>query len=299
MRILFLGTPEFAVPSLEAIAEKWEVVGVITQPDRPSGRGLKSKPPPVKTRALELELEVYQPSSRKEVVEIASKLKPDCAVVVAFGMILPSEFLKIPPLGAVNLHASLLPKFRGPDPIRRAILSGEKVTGNTVMVINERMDEGDILSQEELEIEDRDNAVSLREKLSKRGAHLLVRTLEAWFEGRIKPVPQSGEPTYAPAMSREEMRVCWRTSAEAVWWRVRASYPEGFFYFRGKEVKVLETEVVNSEGEPGEVIDERSLIVACGEGALRLVSLRTPKGRVVSGEEFARGYRPHRGELLK
>ena len=299
MRILFLGTPEFAVPSLEAIAEKWEIVGVVTQPDRPSGRGLKTKPPPVKTRALELGLEVYQPSARREVVEIARSLKPDCAVVVAFGMILPSEFLKIPPLGAVNLHASLLPKFRGPDPIRRAILSGERVTGNTVMLINERMDEGDILSQQELEIEDNDNAVSLRDKLSQRGAELLVRTLEGWFEGRIKPVPQRGEPTYAPAMSREEMRICWKASAKGVWWRVRASYPEGFFFFRGKEVKVLEAEVVEGDGEPGEVLDDRSLVVACGEGALRLVSLKTPKGRIVSGEEFCRGYRPVRGELLK
>jgi len=300
MRILFLGTPDFAIPSLEEVAKEWEVVGVITQPDRPSGRGLKPKEPPVKRKALELGLKVYQTASKGEVLEIARDLKPDCAVVVAFGMILPQEFLKIPPLGAVNLHASLLPKLRGPDPIRRAILVGEEVTGNTVMLINERMDAGDILAQEEVRIEPADNAVTLTERLSLLGSHLLVRTLEEWFDGRITPVPQKEEDaTYAPVMTREEMRICWKAHAQAVCWRVRASYPEGYFYFRGKEIKVLEVEAIDGCGEPGEVLDEREMVVACGEGAVRILKIRTPKGKVVSGEEFARGYRPERGELLK
>ncbi len=300
MKILFLGTPAFAVPSLEALSKEFEVTGVITQPDRPAGRGMKVKPPTVKEQALAMGIEVYQCRTREEVVEVARSMKAECAVVVAFGMILPREFIDLFPLGALNLHASLLPKYRGPDPVRRALLSGEKKTGLTVMLINDRMDAGDILSKKEVEIEEKDNALTLTEKLALEGSRLLVKTLKSWSKGELKPCPQDeASATYAPPLTKEEKRLCWRAEADAVVSRVRACYPEAFFLFREKTIKVLEAQAVKGSGEPGEVIDEKELVVACGHGAVRVLEVITPKGRKTTGEGFVRGYGPKKGELLK
>jgi len=300
MRILFMGTPLFAVPSLERLSESFQVVGVVTQPDRPAGRGKKLSPPPVKLTAQRLRIPLYQPETVKDLSELLRGIRPDCVVLVAYGRILPKEVLDIPPYGVLNLHASLLPKYRGAAPIQRAIMSGERITGNTIMLVSEEMDAGDILSQEEVPIEEEDNIETLSKRLSEKGADLLLRTLPLWLEGRITPVPQEKErATYAPPVQKEELRICWRAEASSVRDRVRALYPNAYTFFRGERVKILKVKVREGSGEPGEVIDHRRFEVACGKGSVEILELITPKGRRVSGEDFIRGYSPRRGELLK
>ncbi|GAB6066589.1 methionyl-tRNA formyltransferase [Aquifex pyrophilus] len=298
-KILFMGTPQFAVPSLKELAKNFEIIGVVAQPDRPAGRGKKIKPPPTKVVAKELGIPVYQPENKRELTEIVKALKPECIVVVAYGMILPKEVLDIPPFKVINLHASLLPKYRGAAPIQRAIMAGEKETGNTVMLVNEEMDAGDILSQEKVKIEEEDNFLTLSEKLANRGAKLLVNTLKEWFEGRIKPVPQNHrEATYAPPVRKEEYRICWKASAESVRDRIRGLYPNAYTLFRGERIKILKARVVDISGYPGEVQDQRRFIVACGERSIEILELISPKGKKMSGEDFMRGYRPKLYEAL-
>jgi len=300
MRILFMGTPRFAVPSLERLHESFNVVGVVTQPDRPAGRGKKLTPPPVKDLALKLGLEVYQPVRIREFLDTVRELKPDCVVVVAYGKLLPANMLSIPPYGVVNLHASLLPKYRGAAPIQRTLMAGDKKTGNTVMLVNERMDAGDILSQEEETIDDEDNLQTLSEKLALKGAELLVCTLRLWFRGDIDPKPQmEEEATYAPPVQKEEYRLCWKAEAESVRDRIRGLYPGVHTTFRGERIKVLKAEVLEGYGEPGEIIDPDRLVVSCGKGAIRILELISPKGKRMGGEDFVRGYSPKKGELLK
>ena len=295
-----MGTPLFAVPSLRALYERFEVIGVVAQPDKPAGRGQKLTPPPTKVAAQELGIPVYQPESIKEFIPTVKQLNPDCIVVVAYGKILPKELIYLPPYGSLNLHASLLPKYRGAAPIQRALMAGEKETGNTVMLINEKMDEGDILSQERVPIEEEDNFLSLSEKLAKSGAKLLADTLEKWFKGEIKPVPQrEEEATYAPPILKEEYRICWRAPAESVKDRVRGLYPNAYTIFRGNRIKILKVKVVDIWGEPGEILSEERFIVGCGEKAVEVLELISPKGKKMTGEEFMRGYRPKLYESLE
>lgn len=227
---------------------------------------------------------------------IVESLKPDCIVVVAYGKILPPDVINYPRYGCINLHASLLPAYRGSAPIHRALMAGEKKTGNTVMLMDEGMDTGAILSQEEEEILEEDNLKSLSERLSQRGADLLVRTLKDWFEGKIEPIPQDHKrATYAPPIQKEEYRICWKAQAESVKDRIRGLYPDCYtFTEKGERVKVLKVKVVQGEGSPGEVLDKKKIIVACGEGAVEVLELISPKGKLMSGEEFMRGYKVER-----
>lgn len=293
MRILFFGTPEFALPSLKRLHEEFEVIGAVCQPDKPAGRGQKLTPPPVKLIAQELGIEVFQPEKKKEILPIVEKVKPDCIVVVAYGKILPSEVIKYPSYGCINLHASLLPLYRGSAPIQRAIMSGEKLTGNTVMLMDEGMDTGDILSQEEEAILEEDNLKTLSHRLALKGADLLVKTLKDWFSGRIEPKPQDhSKATYAPPIQKEELRICWKAQAESVRDRIRGLYPECYtFTEKGERIKILKVKVVKAQGTPGEVLDKKKLLVACGDGAVEVLELVSPKGKLMSGEEFMRGYR--------
>lgn len=293
MRIVFMGTPEFALPSLRELVREFEVVGVITQPDKPAGRGQRLTPPPVKEVALELGLRVFQPQKKSELLPILEELKPQCVVVVAYGKILPPEVINYPTYGCINLHASLLPLYRGSAPIQRAIMAGEKKTGNTVMLMDEGMDTGAILSQEEEPIEEEDNFATLSERLAQKGAKLLVRTLKGWFEGRIKPVEQDGSrATYAPPILKEEYRVCWKADANSIRDRIRGLYPNCYALTpKAERVKLLKVRVVEGWGEPGRLIDKKRLVVACGEGAVEVLELISPKGKVMSGEDFLRGYK--------
>lgn len=296
MRILFAGTPEFALPSLKSLYENFELVGIICQPDRPAGRGQKLTPPPVKVLAQELGLEVFQPEKKSELYPLIESLKPQCLVVVAYGKILPPEVIKYPPSGCINLHASLLPAYRGSAPIQRAIMAGDKKTGNTVMLMDEGMDTGPILSQEEEPIYEEDNLQTLSTRLAHKGAELLVRTLKEWFAGKIKPVPQDhGRATYAPPIRKEEFRICWKAQADSVKDRVRGLYPNCYTLTEdGERIKILKVRLAEGNGEPGKVIDRRRFIVACGEGAVEVMELISPKGKLMSGEEFMRGYRIER-----
>lgn len=296
MRLLFFGTPDFAVPSLLRLTKEFNVVGLVCQPDKPSGRGQRLTPPPTKMVAKELGIEVFQPEKKAQIIPIVESLKPDCIVVVAYGKILPPEVINYPRYGCINLHASLLPAYRGSAPIHRALMAGEKKTGNTVMLMDEGMDTGAILSQEEEEILEEDNLKTLSERLSRRGADLLVRTLKDWFKGKIEPIPQDHKrATYAPPIQKEEYRICWKAQAESVKDRIRGLYPDCHtFTEKGERVKVLKVKVVQGEGSPGEVLDRKRLIVACGEGAVEILELISPKGKLMSGEEFMRGYKVER-----
>ncbi len=296
MKILFFGTPEFALPSLKALHQEFELLGMVCQPDKPAGRGQKLTPPPTKVLAQELGIEVFQPEKKSQIMPIVERLKPDCIVVVAYGKILPPEVINYPTYGCINLHASLLPAYRGSAPIQRAIMAGEKITGNTVMLMDEGMDTGDILSQEEEPIHLEDNLRTLSERLSQKGARLLVKTLREWFKGNIKPIPQDhGKALYAPPVQKEELRICWKADAESVRDRIRGLYPDCYTLTeKGERIKVLRVKTVEAQGNPGEVLDRKKLLVACGKGAVEVLELVSPKGKVMNGEEFLRGYKVER-----
>lgn len=300
MKVLFFGTPEFAVPSLRELSKEFEVVGVVCKPDKPAGRGQKLAPPPVKVLAEQLKLKVFQPEKKDQIFPIVEMLKPDCIVVVAYGKILPPEVLNYPRYGCINLHASLLPAYRGSAPIQRALMAGERLTGNTVMLMEEELDAGPILRQEEELIDEEDNLKTLSERLSEKGAELLINTLRDWFSGKTVPVPQEhGKATYAPSVEKEEHRICWKASAPSVKDRVRGLYPNCYtFTQRGERLKILKVRVVEGEGSPGELLDSKRMVIACGEGAVEALELISPKGKLVSGEDFMRGYRYESSEAI-
>ncbi|MFN3870147.1 MAG: methionyl-tRNA formyltransferase [Aquificaceae bacterium] len=296
MKVLFFGTPDFAVPSLKRLAEEFEIVGVVCQPDKPSGRGQRLTPPPTKLLAKELHIEVFQPEKKSQIFPIVESLKPQCIVVVAYGKILPPEVIQYPKYGCINLHASLLPYYRGSAPIQRAIMAGERKTGNTVMLMEEGMDTGPILSQEEEPILEEDDLKSLSQRLSQKGAELLAKTLREWFKGNIKPLPQDHErATYAPPVQKEEYRICWKATAESVRDRIRGLYPNCYALTeKGERIKILKGKVVKGSGEPGEIISAKKLVIACAEYALEVLELISPKGKVMTGEDFIRGYKVER-----
>ncbi len=294
-----MGTPVFAVPSLEALAKEFKNIVVISQPDKPAGRGQKIKPTPVKEKALDLGLEVFQPEKKKDLENLVESLSPDIIVVVAYGKILTKRILDVPKFGTLNLHASLLPKYRGPAPIQRVLMAGEKITGNTVMLVNEEMDAGDILAQEVEPIHEEDNFYTLSERLARKGSNLLVRTLKDWIEGKITPKAQNHrEATYAPYILKEEYRICWKASALSVEGRVRGLFPNAYTFIKGKRVKILKVKALKGEGVPGEVIDPQNFIVACGDGAVKVEELVSPKGKKVSAKEFLKGYPLRKGDRV-
>lgn len=312
MRVLFLGTPRFAVPSLTRLLEDpdSDVVGVITQPDRPAGRGKRPAPPPVKEVALAAGLPVFQPEKIRgnpEALRIVEELRPDVAVVVAFGQLLPVEFFNAPPYGTVNVHASLLPRYRGAAPIVHALLNGDDKTGVTIMRIDEGMDTGDMLAWQEVPIAPEMTAGELETLLAEEGAALLIPTLHDYVAGRIQPVPQDpAQATYAPRIRKEDAVVDWTRDAPAVHNLVRAMNPKpgAVTTFRGSPVKLWRTlppEVSTEErGKPGEILRrvEDGLEVACGRGSVIVTELQLPGRRRITGAEFANGCRPKAGECF-
>ncbi|SMO51126.1 methionyl-tRNA formyltransferase [Balnearium lithotrophicum] len=304
LKVVFMGTPEFAVPSLKKLVESgYEVPLVVTQPDKPAGRGKKLTPPPVKVTAQEFGIPVYQPEKLKENEELKGLLEevsPDLIVVAAYGKILPKWLLELPRFGVINVHASLLPKYRGASPIQSAILNGETETGITIMKVTERLDAGDIISQERVPINPEDNAQTLHDKLSKVGALLLVKTIPLYVSGEIKPVPQNEEEaTYCTQIKKEMGRIDWRRSSQEIFNMVRAftPWPSAFTEFKGKRIKITKAIPISGRGEPGEVVRaDKELIVATGEGALRIERLKPEGRREISGEEFVRGYRVSVGD---
>jgi len=307
-KVVFMGTPDFAVPSLEKLIEAgFKVPLVITQPDKPAGRGKKLKAPPVKLKAQEHGIPVCQPEKLKDnrqLQELLKEIEPDLVVVAAYGKILPDWLLKLPKRGTVNVHASLLPKYRGASPIQAALLNGEKETGVTLMEVVPELDAGPIIAQRKVKIEPTDNAQTLHDKLSRLGAQLLVETLPDYLNGRVTPAPQNEEEaTYCPKITKEMGRIDWNLKAEEIFNRVRAftPWPSAYCFYRGKRIKLTEVEPVEFEGSaaPGTVVSVKGgLTVAAGEGAVKVLRLKPEGRKEISGEEFVRGYRVEKGEQL-
>lgn len=309
MRILFFGTSPFVLPVLQALVDHGETIAaVLTQPDRPAGRGGKLTPPPVKELAVQLGLPVLQPESCRapEFLDTARELAPDLIVVVAYGQFLPDALLAIPPCGSVNLHGSLLPKYRGAAPIQRAIMAGEERTGVCLMWMVREMDAGDVIACAETPILPEDNAGTLSERLSALAAKLLIEWLPALARGEAPRHPQDpSQVTFAPPIRKEEREIDWSQPANVIRNKIRglAPAPAAVTTFRGQPLKVLAAEAATISpqhaGEPGEVVEINRLagpVVAAGQGYLLLLALHPAGKRPMSAAEFIRGYRVTIGE---
>lgn len=299
LNIVFMGTPAFALPPLHALVTAGHhILAVYTQPDKPQGRGKKIQAPPVKEAALSLGLPVFQPLSMKteSIHEALLALNPDVFVVVAYGHILPQRLLDIPPLGSVNIHASLLPRYRGAAPIQWAVARGESRTGISTMKMDAGMDTGDILLQKALPIEKRDTAADVHDKLSLLGAELIVETLESLEQKRIQPIPQNpDEASYAPLLKKEDGRIPWHLSATAIDAHVRGMtpWPGAFTRMDDKILKIFDVFPVSCDekASPGTVLkaSPTTLMVAAGQGAILVNSLQGPSGKRLSAADFLRG----------
>ncbi|WP_269714631.1 methionyl-tRNA formyltransferase [Caulobacter sp. NIBR2454] len=296
MRLAFLGTPDFAVKSLaELVSAGHEIVCVYSQPPRPRGRGQALKPSPVHAFAETLGLEVRTPASMKspEEIEAFKALDLDAAVVVAFGQILVKEVLEAPRLGCFNVHASLLPRWRGAAPIQRAIMAGDPVTGVQVMRMSEGLDEGPVLLSETVRIDALDTAATLSERLALVGAQLLPRALAAIERGGAAGAPQSEEGvTYAKKIKAEEARIDWTRPAVAIDRHIRGLSPFPGAWFEGPggvRIKALLSRLEDGEGAPGTTLDDR-LLIACGEGAVRLLTVQREGKGAQNADVFLNGY---------
>jgi methionyl-tRNA formyltransferase len=311
MNIVFCGTPAFAVPALRALlqAADFSVRLVVCQPDRPSGRGMELTAPPTKRLALERGIPVAQPERIKnndEFRELLEDAQPEAIAVVAYGRILPPWMLALPPLGNINLHASLLPKYRGAAPVQWAIANGESVTGNTTMRLDEGLDTGDILLRQELAISDDDTSATLLARLAEAGAPLLVETLRRLQAGTITPTPQDHRAaTPAPPLKKEDGQVDFRRTASEIANRLRGftPWPGAYTAFRGKTLNLWQLRPATAPGEPlapGELRSATAqLFVGCGGAtALEIVELQPQGKRRLSARDFLNGYRPQPGERL-
>jgi methionyl-tRNA formyltransferase len=294
-----MGTPQFAVPSLERLADSaHSIVGVVTQPDRPSGRGQRFRPSPVKVHAQRLGVPVLQPDHARspDFLTQLRELAPDVAVVVAYGQILPTTVIAVPPMGCINAHASLLPHLRGAAPIQRAILAGDRQTGVTVMRINERMDAGDVLCARAVAIGTEDDTATLGAKLSALAAELLVEALDLIANGSARWTPQNeAAATYAPMVRREETQIDWTLPAADIERRIRAFRPDpgAFTLHDGTRLKILAATIApqGADGPPGHVEPDapEGVRVACGSGSLLLSTVQPEGGRAISATEYFRG----------
>ncbi|CAM3948651.1 methionyl-tRNA formyltransferase [Paenibacillus alkaliterrae] len=312
MRIVFMGTPEFAVPALKLLLEQnYNVVAVVTQPDRPKGRKKTLTPPPVKEAALSFGLPVLQPERMRstEAVAAVAELKPDLIVTAAYGQILPKAVLELPRLGCINVHGSLLPKYRGGAPIQRSIINGESTTGVTIMYMAEGLDTGDMISVVQLPITDEDTSGTMFEKLSIAGAELLGKTLPSIIAGEAKAEPQQDElASYAPNLTREDERIDWNKSARHLFNQVRGLSPMAgaFTFLYGEVFKIWACAVVRDGAEsasaaaPGTVIaaDNNGIIVQTGDGMLALKEIQPAGKRTMSAADWLKGARLEAGTRL-
>jgi len=310
--MIFMGTPEFALPSLKALYEaRQEIILVITQPDRPKGRGLRVSPSPVKELALSLNLPLLQPERLRDssFLDKIQELRPQIIVVVAYGQILPREVLSLPEYGCVNLHPSLLPKYRGPAPIAWAILQGEDKTGVTTMLLGEGLDDGPILLQREVAIGPDDTAAVLHDRLAHTGAELLLETISGLEKGTIHPLPQPEElASYAPKLTKEAGQIDWSRPAQSIHNQVRATnpWPGAYTYYQGDVLKVWQTRLTLglaepvTEARPGEIlgIQEEGLLVQTGDRPLLIIEVQRPGGKRMSLLEYVKGHPLPKGSFL-
>ena len=304
MRLIFAGTPEFARAALAAlIGAGHELALVLTQPDRPSGRGMKLTPSPVKQEAEKHGIPVYQPASLKDPAshQTIREAAAEAMVVAAYGLILPQAVLDIPPRGCLNIHASLLPRWRGAAPIQRAIEAGDRETGIAIMQMEAGLDTGPVLLEKRLPILDADTGASLHDKLAALGAAAIVEAISRLDELRPTPQPQQGV-TYAAKLAKEEARLDWSLPAAVLARKVRAfnPVPGAWTEFDGVPLKIWQAEAVPGKGRPGEVLQAAAgqLVVACGEGALRLAELQKAGARRMDAEAFLAGVKIAPGACL-
>lgn len=288
-RIVFMGTPDFSVPILkQLITDGYNVVGVVTQPDRPKGRKKEITPPPVKIEALKHSIPVIQPNKIRDPEELQEvlALQPDLIVTAAFGQILPKQLLDAPKYGCINVHASLLPELRGGAPIHYALLQGKKKTGITIMYMAEKLDAGDILTQAEVTIEEKDNVGTLHNKLSEVGAKLLSETIPLLLDGKITPVKQDEEKaTFAANIKREQEKIDWSRTGEEIYNQIRGlnPWPVAYTFVKGQVVKIWWGEKIKgiNSGNPGSIlrIEEDGIVVATGNNTAIKITELQPSGK--------------------
>ncbi len=310
MRIVFMGTPDFSVPALRALVEAGhQVTAVVTQPDKPKGRGKDVQMTPVKIQALEYGIPVYQPVKVKtpEFVEVLKKEAPDAIVVIAFGQILSKEILDLPKYGCVNIHASLLPKYRGAAPIQWAVIDGEKETGVTTMMMDVGLDTGDILETKVIPLDPKETSGSLFEKLSKAGGPLILSTLEKLEKGTITRTPQGESGTsYAKMLTKTLGDINWTMSATAIERLIRGlnPWPSAYTFYNGKTLKIWDADVleeaVPTDAVPGQVLqaDKHGFTVAAGEGILKINELQLEGKKRMAADALLRGFTITPGEIL-
>lgn len=298
MKIVFMGTPDFAVPSLEALIEKYGVEAVFTQPDRPKGRGKKMAFSPVKEVAVKHDIKVFQPEKLKDdrdAVEYLKELSPDFIIVVAFGQILTKEVLDIPKYGCINLHASLLPMYRGAAPINWVVVNGEKKSGNTTMLMDVGLDTGDMLLKDEVEITENMTAGELHDILMARGGNLLIETIEGLANGTIKGIKQEGETCYAKMLSKDTGKISWDNSAREIHNLIRGlnPWPIAHTTYKNENMKIYQSEVLSEDSnkEPGTIIsvNKTGMKVSCKEGVLLVKKVQFPNGKPLTIEQYING----------
>lgn len=314
MRIVFMGTPEYAIPPLEYLVfNHHEVVAVYTRPDKPAGRGLQSVSPPVKNAALSLGIPVFQTASFKnpETVEQLKNFRPEAIVVAAFGQILPQSVLEIPRYGCLNIHPSLLPKYRGPSPVPAAILAGDNFIGVSVMQLDAGMDSGPVFTRAQVSVFDHDTTATLLPKLFRIGAWMLLEVLVALPAGKVLPEPQDHTmATITHEITREQGLIDWKQSAVEIWRRIRAyqPWPEAYTYWQGKQLKILEAvpltgspgteagRVIQIEPAGGNLADGFGVVT--GSGILKVLKVQLQGKRAMTAAEFLRGQRGFIGSFL-
>ena len=307
MKIVFMGTPDFAVPSLKELINKYGVEAVFTQPDRPKGRGKKLAFSPVKEEALKHDIKVYQPEklkNEKEMIEMLKEMNPDFIIVVAFGQILTKEVLEIPKYGCINLHGSILPMYRGAAPINWAIMNGEKVSGNTTMLMDVGLDTGDMLLKDEVEITDNMTAGELYDILKERGGKLLVDTIEGLVNNTITPEKQSDETFYAKMLNKEMAKIDWSKSAKDINNMIRGlnPWPVAHTLYDGSTMKIFESEVINknSKEENGKIISvsKKGIEVSTGDGILLIKKMQFPNSKPLIVEQYINGHEVNKEFIL-
>ena len=307
MKIVFMGTPDFAVPSLKALINKYGVCAVFTQPDRPKGRGKRLAFSPVKEEALKHNIKIYQPEKLKDEKEMIQELKdmePDFIIVVAFGQILTKEVLDIPKYGCINLHGSILPMYRGAAPINWAIMMGEKVSGNTTMLMDVGLDTGDMLLKDEVEITDNMTAGELYDILKDRGGNLLIETIEGILNNTIKPEKQSDETFYAKMLNKKLAQIDWNKSALEIHNMIRGlnPWPIAHTLYEGSTMKIFESEVLNKNStlENGRIINvsKKGIEISTGDGVLLIKKVQFPNSKPLMVEQYINGHDVKDGIIL-
>ncbi len=310
MNIVFMGTPDFAVPTLQALYDHGHTVqAVFTQPDKPKGRGYKLTPPPVKKLALSYDTPVYQPASLKnnseDYIELLKRLDPDCIVVVAYGKILPQSVLEIPKYGCVNVHGSLLPKYRGAGPIQWAVLNDEEKTGITTMLMGEGIDTGDMLLQRETPIGENETSAELFDRLADIGAELLIETIEKLENGKITPVPQDeSRSSYAPMLSKEMCGIDFNAPVRKIHKQIcgLSDWPCAVTMLDGKRIKIYRSEIISDTpcGEiAGTIVNEKDFSVACSDGVIRFTEIQAEGSKRMKTADYLRGKPIQKGAALK